>query len=127
MKLLLEHGGLFKPSHKGTTVLHVACKKGFFEIVKFLLFDCKEQRIPIDCPKANGMTPLMLSVQHDQLFILRILKDAGANLQRTNDLQGAGKINLLYIACQFGRLQIVGYLIDKGIMRDVNQTFNLNE
>jgi ankyrin repeat protein len=98
LKLLKEHGGLFKPSHKGTTILHVACKKGFFEIVKYILHDCKDQRIPIDCPKGNGMTPLMLAVRHDHLFILRILKDAGADLYRTNDQPGAGKANLLYYA-----------------------------
>ena len=48
------------------------------------------------------MTPLMLAVKHDHLFILRILKEAGANLQRTNDIPGAGKVNLLYIAAQYG-------------------------
>jgi len=67
---------------KGSTVLHVAAKKGFFEIVRFLLHEARV-RIPVDTQKNNGMTPVMLAVQKNHLFVLRMLKEAGADLSKT--------------------------------------------
>jgi ankyrin repeat protein len=60
LQLLMDYGGIAKPSHKGTSILHVACKRGYFDVVKFLLKD-SPQRIPIDGRKANGYTPVMLA------------------------------------------------------------------
>lgn len=65
--------------------MHVAAKKGFIDIVKYLIHQPLNQRIPIDSQKNNGMTPAMLAVQKNHLFILRMLKEAGANLKKTLD------------------------------------------
>ena len=73
LKLLKVHGAIFKPSHKGTTMLHVASRKGHTEIVKFLLYECHDQRIPIDCLKFNGMTPIMMAVKNNHVKVIRIL------------------------------------------------------
>ena len=61
-KLLRNHGAKYVSSNKNATILHVVCKKGFNETLRYLLYQPKEQRIPIDCEKNNGMTPVMLAV-----------------------------------------------------------------
>jgi ankyrin repeat protein len=71
------------------------------------------------------MTPSMLAVQKNHLFILRMLKEAGANLKKSLDKQGG--INLLYIAAQNGHDVIVSYILDKGIFKDGNMYFDKNE
>jgi ankyrin repeat protein len=93
-KLLRRHGAKYHKSDKGSTILHVVCKKGFNEILKFLLHEPQDLRIPIDCVKNNGMTPAMLAVQKNHLFILRMLKESGADLSKTTE----GGVNLLYLA-----------------------------
>ena len=125
MKILKNLGGEFKPSIKGTTILHVASKKGFIDIVRFILHDIKDQSV--DARKANGLTPVMLAVAKNHLFIVRMLKEVGANLHLTLDGKGQGGINLLYIAAQNGHDVIVSYLLDKKIFTDANQCFDLNE
>lgn len=69
-------------TNKGNTILHVSVKKGYVNIVKYLLYDCKDQHklMPIDCEKYNGITPVFLSAQYNHLTILKMLKEAGANL-----------------------------------------------
>lgn len=68
--------------------------------MKYLLFDCKDQHknMPIDCEKNNGITPVFLSVQYNHLIILKMLKEAGANLQKTLTNKLFGGIDILYIA-----------------------------
>ena len=73
LKLLKHHGGEFKPSHKGTTVLHIACKKGYIDIVRYLLHEIKDE--DVNARKGNGLTPVMLAVAKNHLFILRMLKE----------------------------------------------------
>ena len=108
-KLLRRHGARYHKSDKGSTILHVVCKKGFNEILKYLLHEPQDLRIPIDSVKNNGMTPAMLAVQKNHLFILRMLKESGADLSKTIE----GGVNLLYLAAQNGHHVIVGYLLDK--------------
>ena len=62
LKLLKQHGGVYAPSNKGTTVLHVAAKKGYIDILKYLLHESKNQKIHVDSRKKNGMTASMLAV-----------------------------------------------------------------
>lgn len=69
------------------------------------------------------MTPAMLAVQKNHLFILRMLRESGADLSKTIE----GGVNLLYIAAQNGHHVIVGYLLDKQIVQDGNMKFNKNE
>jgi ankyrin repeat protein len=108
-KLLRENGAQYVVPAKGTTVLHVVCKKGFHDILKFLLHEPKDHRIPIDSEKSNGMTPAMLAVIKNHLLILRMLREAGASMHKSLE----GGVNLLYLAAQFGHAEIVGYLLDK--------------
>jgi len=105
--LLKQHGAIYTPSKKGTTVLHVAAKKGYIDILKYLLHESKNQKIHVDSRKKNGMTASMLAVQNNHLFILRMLKEAGANLQITlpnnkkDDLPNdptLSNVNLFYVA-----------------------------
>ena len=82
VQLLRKCGAKFQPSDNGTTILHVAVKKGYVNIVKYLLYDCKDQHknMPIDSEKHNGITPVFLSAQYNHLIILKMLREAGANL-----------------------------------------------
>jgi ankyrin repeat protein len=49
-----------------------------------------------------------------------MLKEAGANLDKTLE----GGVNLLYIAAQNGHHVIVGYLLDKQIIKNGNMYFD---
>ena len=102
--------------------MHVAAKKGYIDILKYLLHESKSQKIHVDSRKKNGMTASMLAVQNNHLFILRMLKEAGANLQITlppskkDDLPNdptLSNVNLFYLAAQNGNDVIVSYLLDK--------------
>jgi ankyrin repeat protein len=93
-KLLRKNGAQYVVPAKGTTILHVVCKKGFNEILKYLLHEPMDDRIPIDSEKTNGMTPAMLAVVKNHLFILRMLREAGSNMHKCLE----GGVNLLYLA-----------------------------
>lgn len=103
--------------------MHVVSKKGFNDILKYLLHEHMDERIPIDSVKNNGMTAAMLAVQKNHLFILRMLKESGANLNITLE----GGVNLLYLAAEKGHHVIVSYLLDKLINPDANMLFDKNE
>jgi uncharacterized protein len=89
---LISQGAKFEATLKGNTLLHIAAKKGYIDIVQYLLErSTKEQ---INSRKQNGMTPAMLAVQNNHLFVLKCLFDAGADLT----LQMQGNVNILYMA-----------------------------
>ena len=117
LKLIKSCGGKFYPNHKGSTALHIAAKKGYLEIVKFILKQ-KNDPIPIDTVNKNGMTPALLAAQKNNLKILDLLKETGANLQKQVPEQGG--VNILYLAAQQGHVQIVNYLLDNNVIKNPN-------
>ena len=80
-QLLESQGAVFHQSTKGTTLLHIAAKKGFIELVEYLIGPKCRNKMHIDKRKKNGMTPAMIAAVHNQLFVLKCLVEGGANLK----------------------------------------------
>lgn len=79
-------------------MLHIAAKKGFINIVEHILQYNDDFKIPIDCKKNNGMTPAMCATKNGHLYVLKCLKNGGADLKLPLDKTGQGSINILYLA-----------------------------
>lgn len=102
--------------------MHITCKKGYIDIVQYLIE--KAQPNELNARKKNGMTPAMLAVTNNHLFVLKCLHNAGADLKLT---LANGNVNLLYLAAQKGQAMIVGYLLDSGVFAKIKTTTDLNE
>lgn len=66
-------------NRKGLTAFHLACKKGFIEIVRLFI----ENRIQIDFATSNysgELTSLMLATKFGHLEIVRLLVEHGATI-----------------------------------------------
>lgn len=55
----MEKGAeIFQKNSKGSNILHMAVKKGLFDVVRELM----RIQYPIDEPKSNGVTALMIAI-----------------------------------------------------------------
>lgn len=70
----------FVTEYKDATPLAVAIVKGDLETVKKFI----EYGADIN-QKSNGMTPLMIAARYNQVDILKLLLDKGANFKLTDD------------------------------------------
>ena len=127
LRQLEDCGGRYEPNFKGTNVLHVASKKGYAAIVKYLLHDSRRQKMPLNSCKRNGMTSVMLAVERGHLEIVAMLKEAGADMRMTQIGDLYGGVDLLYIAAQNGHETIVSYLLEKQVIVDGNRYFDRAE
>ncbi|XP_023215189.1 ankyrin repeat domain-containing protein 16-like [Centruroides sculpturatus] len=119
----------------GDTILHIASRSGFLDILRYLKddadfeqsnFDGKrpiheaaqygqlkclqfllEIGVKIDCLKRADWTPLMLACTKDNLKIIQCLIEAGADPK----LRNKDGWNSFHIACREGHLDIVTYLL----------------
>ena len=100
----------------GGSPLHIACEYGHLEIVKVLL---ENQKCNLSTPNIYGNTPLHLACNMKLLNIIRVLLERRC---RTNIPNKQGLLAqyihlnedgdfLLHIACQWGDVDIVRYLI----------------
>ena len=100
----------------GESPLHIACKYGHLEIVKVLL---KDQKCNLNTQNMNGNTPLHLACYKKLLHIIRVLLERRC---KTNIPNKKGLLaqcihlnedgdSLLHIACRWGDVDIVRYLI----------------
>ncbi|KAJ3097279.1 phosphate system positive regulatory protein pho81 [Phlyctochytrium bullatum] len=106
LRLLLEHGaGMTR--HNGCSAVHLAVKLGDIEALKLLLeFGADVE----DCSNADLMTPLALAVMEEKSECIRVLLDAGANVDTLNDHEDSA----LLWACKKGCLDTARILIDRG-------------
>lgn len=76
-KKLIKDSDLAQVDLEGSTVLHLVCKKGNFEVLKLLLED---PEIAVNYKNFKGETPLHLAIQNQHLEFARALIQNGASL-----------------------------------------------
>ena len=140
VQLLLKNGA--KPdnncSESNPTALYFAAKQGFYDIVKILI----QYKANINYTDADGMHPIdLINFEKDNMDILKFMVDNGADykfkfflaigsndvksvkkmLKTENVNQTVSEIKLtpLMLACEYGNMEIIQLLIDKGA--EVNQ------
>ncbi|XP_046562245.1 ankyrin repeat domain-containing protein 50-like [Haliotis rubra] len=106
VKLLVTHGADLSLSVKGRdNILHIACNRGQFDVVKYLL---SLSSVDINSRGYNKRTPLMAAVEHGHKEVVELLVTHRADLS----LSVKGRDNILHIACKSGQLfDIVKYLL----------------
>ncbi|XP_067660182.1 putative ankyrin repeat protein RF_0381 [Haliotis asinina] len=94
------------------TILHLACKGGNVEIIKYLL---KHDTVGINSRNMNGWTPVMHTVFEGHNDAFGVLVEAGVDLsQVTNDNE-----TILHVACEWEHLGIIKYLLTHNTV-DIN-------
>ena len=100
----------------GDCLLHIACQWGDVDIVKYLITD---QRCNLNAMNRMGDTPLHIACNRKALHIIKLLLEAKCSTNIPNK-EGKTAQNiplnedgdcLLHIACQWGDVDIVRYLI----------------
>ena len=84
IKYFIEKGYDFNSTNnKGDTCLHLACKKGFIDIVKLLL-SSKSIKININSTNNENETPLYVSIVNQNISILNYLCEQKADTEIPN-------------------------------------------
>ncbi len=66
----------------GESLLHIACNKGYMDIIKFLV---EEKKINIELLDSNRWTALYNAIQSNNVNVVELLINAGANIDRYDD------------------------------------------
>lgn len=110
-------------NQEGYTPLIIACEKGFEAIVKLLL----DHGAKIDGTTADGyFTPLRMAALSGHAHLVSMLLEQGAPLWDTQS-QVAEHQSALFVAAEFGRVDVVKVLLKYGanvdvVEKDVNVT-----
>lgn len=129
MKYLLNLNGQKLNSRADTTirnaakwsVLHVACYKGYTEIIKLLI----DLGLNINDKTANGYTPLHLACQEGHYYTIKLLFDYNEQTLYSRvetAMNDYNRWSTLHAACVSGHTAIVNILMD--IPLKLNDTTN---
>jgi ankyrin repeat protein len=108
----------------GNTPLHNACRLGYEDVVRTLLkpieyaetlqnkYDIPYQRLPQDLESRNyeGLTCFHLAAVGGHINVLRLLLDAGANV---NAAEGKSGRTVLHFAVDWGNLSMIAFLLSQ--------------
>ena len=92
---------------KRDTPLHIACRKGSTEIVKYLI---EEKHCSTNTTNYSGKLPLHLACEHGSLELVKLASD-GCDVNAK--WGGQHRDTPLHIACRKGSTEIVKYLIEE--------------
>ncbi len=106
-------------NNEGDTFFHIACKKGFFNIVEYFLKDLK-MKFLVNSLDNNMNTPLHLASEKGHLAIVNILIDMGADMTLNNKDDN----NPLEISCKKGFFEVSKVLINRYPRIGVEKTVN---
>ncbi|XP_061886664.1 ankyrin repeat and SOCS box protein 3-like [Entelurus aequoreus] len=113
VQLLLDKGAQVNNTHSSScwTCLHQAVFKGHDGVVSILA-----RVAHLEARDDDGLTPLFLAAQHERRTCLKVLVEAGANV----NTQAGDMATPLLIACQEGHAACVDVLLEHGA--DPNMT-----
>ena len=139
--LLLKNGANPEYTYEGVPPIFIASQNGYTKIVELLCnYNANTNNM-----RDNGSTALYIAAQNNHIEVIKILLNNGARMDilfkdKISPLGAAagrgyldivklfcdlGYLNSLsdpfYLACQFGQLEVVKYLITQGV--DINQKF----
>ncbi|EAX92324.1 hypothetical protein TVAG_200600 [Trichomonas vaginalis G3] len=95
---------------KGMNVLMLAAKRGSVDVVNFLI----KLRINLEFTNEDGLTAIVLAARSGSLSCVKALVEAGASFNIPHR-----KYNCFIEAATQGHLDIVKYLLDKGVRIDL--------
>lgn len=101
---ILKHNSIY--GQNGDTLLILACKGGYKDLVENLLF---HNPILVDLEnKSNGVTPILSAIEYGQVEIVKLLLTHGADISKKNK-EG---ITPLILASQTKEKEIVELILD---------------
>lgn len=106
MRILHAKGAnIYCRNQNGSNALHIATKKGLFQVVRELL----KMNYPLDKLKANGISALSIAAIKGNLPIIKLLIQAGADVNQI----GKNGVSPLYMAMKATNLECIQYLLEQ--------------
>ena len=96
---------------KAASPLHVACFKGYMEVVRALL----SAGAKVNLQSVDGMSPLNMACHKGHTEVVRALLSVGAKV----NLQASDGSTPLHPACEFGHIGVVRALLSDGAKADL--------
>ncbi|XP_067668335.1 ankyrin repeat domain-containing protein 50-like [Haliotis asinina] len=113
VELLVNHGAdLSLREQSGSNILHNACYRGQFDVVKYIL---SLNRVRINSRGYMKRTPVMVAAEHGYKTVVELLVNHGADLS----LREQSGSNILHSACYRGRFDVVKYVLSLNTV-DIN-------
>ena len=118
----------YEPSNEGTTCLHIACKKGYLDVVNYFLNYKTLQKLKAHHPwdgninvnarkehkKGMGYTPAFLAAKNGHIEIFKLLSENGAKIENFKcSIGGNQDLDPIHIASKYGHSEIVNFIISK--------------
>ncbi|MFN4151289.1 MAG: ankyrin repeat domain-containing protein [Candidatus Sericytochromatia bacterium] len=124
-KEIMKHNSVY--GENGDTLLILACKGGYRDLVENLLF---HNPILVDLEnKSNGVTPILSAIEYGQVEIVKLLIKHGANISKKNK-EG---ITPLILASQTKEKEIIELLLGAKnglyslLFQEKARSFNIND
>ncbi|XP_067648871.1 ankyrin repeat domain-containing protein 50-like [Haliotis asinina] len=113
-ELLMQNGAdVSHVDDNGDNVLHLACKGGQMDVVKYLL---SQASVDINTRGKGALTPLMVAVTYGHNDVFKFLMRNGANASQVDDYGN----NVLHLACRSREMDVVKYLLSQTSV-DINR------
>ncbi|OHT06312.1 hypothetical protein TRFO_25654 [Tritrichomonas foetus] len=99
---------LFLKNENNETLLHIAVKNGYYDIVEFLLNEFRD--FDINAQDSYQRTPFLVSIMNENFEIMKLLFNQKSNDKNITDSLGQ---NALHYAAAIDNIEIFKYLLDK--------------
>ncbi|XP_067660339.1 ankyrin repeat domain-containing protein 50-like [Haliotis asinina] len=107
VEFLVEHGGdLSLVGYSGVNILHLACRGGHLEVVKYIV---SQNKVAINSRGWKKRTPVMEAAKNGHKKVVEFLVEHGGDLS----LVGYSGVNILHLACRGGHLEVVKYIVSQ--------------
>uniref|UniRef100_A0A2K5XQR0 Euchromatic histone lysine methyltransferase 1 n=1 Tax=Mandrillus leucophaeus TaxID=9568 RepID=A0A2K5XQR0_MANLE len=78
VKYLIKAGALVDPKDaEGSTCLHLAAKKGHYEVVQYLL---SNGQMDVNCQDDGGWTPMIWATEYKHVDLVKLLLSKGSDI-----------------------------------------------